>query len=78
MAERLWENTVDQPVAYVVYVEHTADAYRGELVAETVDGTELLREPVGISFGGPFGPDVDDVADWRARGMAAIEAWEAK
>jgi hypothetical protein len=34
-------------------------------VVETTTGRELLDQDVGLLYGAPFGPDIDDVNKWQ-------------
>ncbi|HKU24530.1 MAG TPA: hypothetical protein VJQ54_03605 [Candidatus Sulfotelmatobacter sp.] len=57
----VWTSTLDG--RYKVTVTRTGD-YHGELTIS--EGDQVLhREPVGLSYGAIFGPDVSDVADWQ-------------
>lgn len=67
----VWDQTVDNS-KYVCRVERTG-VYTGELVVSR-EGTEILREQVGLSYQAIFGPDMDDVAQWRDSAIKAIDA----
>jgi hypothetical protein len=74
----VWDQTVDDG-RFRCYVEQDPDnAYRGELIvllAET--GTVIHAESVGIAYGAPFGPDVDDVGAWQDKCITVIDIWIA-
>lgn len=57
----VWENKLDD--RYDCKVERIA-AYDGELVMMEGE-TEILRQPVTLSYQALFGPDVADVALWQ-------------
>ena len=70
-----WEQAVDDG-RFRCWVEQNEDGYSGVLHVEVVaDGIPLLEEKVGIAYAARFGPDVDDVADWQAKSISAINAW---
>lgn len=66
---RIWSVTLDD--RYIVTVDRTGD-YTGELAIH-LDDKELLREPVGLSYGALFGPDVDDVQTWQRRAIKFVD-----
>jgi len=37
---------------------------------------ELINEKVTLSYGAIFGPDVDDVEEWKARALDAIDEYK--
>jgi hypothetical protein len=39
--------------------------------------TQIHDEPVGLSYGAVFGPDVADVDDWRERAVRVVDAHSA-
>ncbi len=66
----IWQATMDR--RYDCRVDRVSE-YEGILImTDTVDSKELLREPVTLSYGAPFGADVADVEDWQQRCMAAV------
>lgn len=69
----VWQNTVDGG-KWGCKVVRESD-YRGRLVVWDVKGENvILDEPVGLSYGAVFGPDVDDVAAWQETVITAIDA----
>jgi len=54
----IWTSLLDK--RYVITVTRT-EAYRGELTILDTDQV-LHREPVGLTYGAQFGPDIDDVS----------------
>lgn len=69
----VWEQTLDKG-AYQARVERL-NKYKGQLiVTKVVDGTVLLNEEVGLAYGSIFGPDVDDVAFWQEKTIAAVDS----
>lgn len=72
---RVWTNQVDKK--YDVYVERiTGETHKGNLKIE-LNGEILHREPVVIMFGGPFGPDAQDVDDWCNKCIKFVDARES-
>ena len=68
----VWENTVDEG-AWRCTVTRTGD-YTGVLtVVRASDDVEILREEVTLAYRAIFGPDIDDVAQWQAMAIAAID-----
>jgi hypothetical protein len=74
MSEPVWQSRLDDKYDVSV-TQNDEDAYKGTLrVVE--NGDVLLEEPVGISYGAPFGPDVADVAEWQQRAAEFIDGRE--
>lgn len=69
MAALVWETKLDK--RYDVFVERSSD-YTGVLIIKDGD-KELLREKVGLSYGAKFGPDVDDVNQWKERAIGVVD-----
>jgi hypothetical protein len=70
----VWENTVDQG-KFSCQVVRTGD-YKGQLQVKVTETDEvLLDEEVGLAYGAPFGPDIDDVNYWRGRSLQFIDKW---
>ena len=42
-------------------------------VVETATGRELLNQDVGLLYGAPFGPDIDDVDKWQNICTAVVD-----
>lgn len=59
----VWTTRLDEK--YDIRVERS-NSYKGELIIE-LNGKELLRETVNISYDAMFGPDVSDVLSWQDR-----------
>ena len=66
----VWTSKLDDK--YDVFVESESDPYKGFLVIKDGD-KELFREETTISFGGPFGPDMDDVDRWQTKACEVID-----
>jgi hypothetical protein len=66
----IWASTLDDK--YLVQVQRTAH-YSGALCIFDGEKT-LLEQPVGLSYGAAFGPDISDVSDWEQRAVAFIDA----
>jgi len=72
----VWEATVDNNT-WKAQVTRDSD-YRGTLAVTKVDdGTEILRESVGLSYRAIFGPDADDVHLWMVMSIEAIDHYNA-
>lgn len=71
MSGAIWESRLDNKYDVSV-VGDPDDSYRGTLRISSEDKV-LLEEPVGVSYGAPFGPDVDDVAAWQERAVTFID-----
>lgn len=70
-----WRGQMDN--RYLVEVQYAEDnSHQGTLaIFDHEDADRLVHsEPVGISYGAIFGPDVDDVADWQDRAAAVVDA----
>lgn len=66
----IWEAQLDE--RYDCRVVHIGE-YRGRLtVTDTVDGTELLNEEVGLMYDAQFGPDISDIALWEDKCVAVV------
>lgn len=76
MGMKIWEDHVDKK--YPCFVERDeGDPYKGKLVV--MDGEEIIfTKDVGISFGGPFGPDAGDVAIWQSMSCDAVDVHTGK
>lgn len=74
MSDIVWSARLDQK--YQVSVEgDPEDGYKGTL--RIADGDKvLLEEPVGLSYGALFGPDVSDVVAWQERAVQFIDGLE--
>jgi hypothetical protein len=73
----VWESTVDGGRYRVRVVRIAPFTSRiGELIVERVDCqavVELYRTAVTLAYGATFGPDRDDVADWRDEAAEVID-----
>lgn len=73
----VWDATIDDNT-WKAEVLRESD-HRGTLVVtKTDDATEILREPVGLSFSAINGPDVDDVNMWQVMVIEAIDHYNAQ
>jgi hypothetical protein len=61
MEDIVWKSTLDG--RYEVIVTRTGD-YMGDLSISN-ENKVLFSQPVGLSYGAIFGPDIDDVASWQ-------------
>lgn len=70
----VWASRLDNRYLVEV-VQHTLDPYAGRLRIFDKDNefAVLLDEPTPISYGAPFGPDVDDVSQWQQRVMEVVD-----
>lgn len=79
MSNVVWGSTVDNGTFNVQVLGEEGNSYRGRLVVTVVESGEvLLDEPVGISYGAPFGADVADVADWQEKALKPIDEYLAR
>jgi hypothetical protein len=70
----IWASFVDQGTWYVWVEGVEGDDYLGHLNIKDVKTDTLVhREPVGVSYGARFGPDVDDTNYWQERAIEAID-----
>lgn len=76
-SNRVFHNTVDHQKWYVEVLQDQDTAYAGTLyVYEGPDksvGTLVHSETVPISYGAPFGPDTQDVAEWHDKTIDVID-----
>ncbi len=72
----IWRGSVDGG-QFEVSVTRTGES-TGTLLILTATGEVLLTESVGLMYGAQFGPDVDDVAEWRERAIEIIDAWKER
>jgi hypothetical protein len=70
-ADTVWSNTVDNH-RYYCRVTRKSE-YVGTLQVADADGALIHEEDVGLAYGAPFGPDVDDVAAWQDRCVEVID-----
>lgn len=68
----IYSNTVDQGV-WRVEVERTGGYTARLVITEVATDTIVHTEPVGLMYGAIFGPDIDDVSDWQAKAIDAID-----
>lgn len=73
----VYDETVDGGRFRVRVVRDAPYPARSAVLTVTVeaDGQELLRRPVRLYFGAPFGPDVADVDAWQHAALVAIDAY---
>lgn len=74
MNEQVYFNTVDVG-RFTVEVVRTLP-YTGQLrvwVSDTKE--ELVNKEVLLSYDAKFGPDIEDVQDWKITAMQAINHW---
>jgi hypothetical protein len=76
VSDVIWTQTVDDG-AFTAEVTRVDDDY-GTLRVSVTGGEQLLERPVSLAYGAPFGPDVDDVADWQDWTLEVIDAHLAK
>lgn len=65
----IWSSLLDR--RYIITVSRTG-SNRGELTIADTDQL-LHREPVSLSYGARFGPDIDDVAHWKQLAVAFVD-----
>jgi hypothetical protein len=71
-ADKIWEAKLDGK--FQCEVTRLGD-YKGLLTVTNMETSEeLLSEEVGLAYGAPFGPDVDDVAQWQDRVVQVVDA----
>ena len=62
-----------------IEVQRLADYQGVLLIFDHANAMTLAyREPVGLSYGAVFGPDVGDVAFWQDQAMAYVDALPAE
>jgi hypothetical protein len=70
---RVWESKLDQQ--WDCRVERTGEREGRLIVSRLGDPTVvILDEETGLSYGAIFGPDVEDIAIWREKCTAAVDA----
>lgn len=68
----VWFRTVDDNT-WACQVVRTSE-YKGLLtVTRLSDGKEILSQHVGLAYDALFGPDLDDVEDWKETCIEAID-----
>ena len=72
MADYVWDQTLDDG-AYRARVERTGERTGQLIVTRAADDEVLLNEGVHLAWGAQFGPDIDDVQDWQAKTIAAVD-----
>ena len=71
-ARPIWQAMLDGH--YDVRVTRTEHTHLGLLtITDTRDSRVLLEEPVPLSYGALFGPDVLDVQAWQRRAIVVID-----
>jgi len=69
----IWTGTLDH--RYVLTVNPTPQPRYGRLtITDSLTGTVLLDEPVPLSYGAVFGPDMGDVQVWQQRALDLIDS----
>jgi hypothetical protein len=73
---RVWESKLDQ--LWDCRVERTGER-EGRLIVSRLDDPTvvILNEETGLSYGAIFGPDVADIAMWRDKCTAAVDALDS-
>lgn len=67
---RVWESRLDGK--YDVFVDRIVN--EGVLKIVNIETKEVLHtEPVMLSYGAIFGPDIDDVQDWADKAIAVVD-----
>lgn len=71
--ELVWWAKLDD--RWQIEVQRT-DAYHATLCVFDHDNSDVLAhsEPVGLSYGALFGPDMGDVAHWQDKVMAYVDS----
>ena len=69
--EQVWTNSLDGGL-YLATVTRTGP-YRGELVLVRGERVVLWKE-VDLTYDAPFGPDEEDVFDWKDACVTAVDA----
>lgn len=68
----VWRSQLDD--RYLIEVVRTGERTANLRVFDhTNNDAVLLTEDVGLSYGAVFGPDVEDVSDWKDRVLRLID-----
>lgn len=74
MSDVLFSSTVDNGRFSVTVMD--VHPFRGQLVVRVVDTDEVILDSfVDVRFAAKFGADVDDIALWKEKALAAIDAY---
>lgn len=73
MIETIWESTLDGK--YLISVVRLS-SMKGRLEIHD-DSNLLFSEEVWLSYGAAFGPDVEDVDEWRTKAVNFIDSGKA-
>lgn len=71
----VWRSRLDGRYLIEVIRDEAEPEYHARLRVfdSAADMRCLLDEPVGLSYGARFGPDVDDVAAWQDRVLKLVD-----
>lgn len=69
----IWNEVADGK--YRCTVTQTGDGYQGLLRITHIETDLVIHEQeVGVSYGAPFGPDFEDVAEWTGICLDTIDS----
>ena len=72
MSETIWESKLDD--IYDCKVIRLGERTGRLIVTNTSNGSVLLEQDVGLSYGAVFGPDSEDVANWHDLCVGAVDS----
>jgi hypothetical protein len=67
----VWHSLLDQ--RYLIEVQRTPSSDKPAQLVVFEDDKPLLVRPVGLAYDARFGPDVEDVALWRAMAVEFVD-----
>lgn len=73
----IWEDVIDN--RFKCLVERVGDSLGYLSVVDSKDNNTLLGKDVPLHYGAIFGPDIDDVTNWKALAIRVVDEflkWE--
>ncbi len=71
----VWQQTMDQGAFTLRVTRADEDTALLQVINNSNDDVILSRDRMPLAYGARFGPDVDDVAEWQAIALEAVDDW---